>query len=335
MKMAIVSEAWNEKEEKYQTTFPKEDSRWFNYLLMLAGISRKDVLITSVFKLRPRPTNKIENLCGPKETAIKGMPMLERGKYVQAKYEPELLRLRQQLTDFNPNVTIALGNTPLWALTKQTGIKRYRGAPTLGYGDLKILPTYHPLMVNRNRKDLPILLSDLQKAKAEAEFPDLRRPQRFIHVEPDYADILEFEREYLTNATSISIDIETAGNQITEIGFAPTIDRALVIPFFDDRKADKNYWPDLKTEVLVWKWVKKICERKFLIYVGQNYNYDMRFLLESYGIKCSFANHDTMLLHHAMQPEMEKGLGLLGSLYTNERAWKFMRPKHTVKEGDV
>jgi hypothetical protein len=34
---------------------------------------------------------------------------------------------------------------------------------------------------------------------------------------------------------------------------------------------------------------------------------------------------DTMLLHHAMYPELPKSLGFLGSIYTNESAWKLMR----------
>ena len=37
------------------------------------------------------------------------------------------------------------------------------------------------------------------------------------------------------------------------------------------------------------------------------------------------AAEDTMLLHHAIHPEMRKGLGFLGSLYTSEPAWKLMR----------
>jgi hypothetical protein len=34
---------------------------------------------------------------------------------------------------------------------------------------------------------------------------------------------------------------------------------------------------------------------------------------------------DTMLLHHSMYPELPKSLGFLGSIYTNEAAWKLMR----------
>ena len=32
--------------------------------------------------------------------------------------------------------------------------------------------------------------------------------------------------------------------------------------------------------------------------------------------------HDTMHAQHSLQPEQEKGLGFLGSIYTNESAWK-------------
>jgi hypothetical protein len=34
-----------------------------------------------------------------------------------------------------------------------------------------------------------------------------------------------------------------------------------------------------------------------------------------------------MLLHHAIHPEMRKGLGFLGSIYTDEPSWKLMRKR--------
>jgi hypothetical protein len=36
---------------------------------------------------------------------------------------------------------------------------------------------------------------------------------------------------------------------------------------------------------------------------------------------------DTMLMHHALQPESNKGLGFLGSVYTDRSSWKTMRTK--------
>ena len=39
-----------------------------------------------------------------------------------------------------------------------------------------------------------------------------------------------------------------------------------------------------------------------------------------------------MLAHHALQPEMIKDLGFLGSVYTDQRAWKhYGKGKHTIK----
>jgi len=47
------------------------------------------------------------------------------------------------------------------------------------------------------------------------------------------------------------------------------------------------------------------------------------------------AEHDTMLLSHALHPESPKGLAFLGSVYTDESAWKLnIRLKHkgTIKK---
>ena len=40
------------------------------------------------------------------------------------------------------------------------------------------------------------------------------------------------------------------------------------------------------------------------------------------GIKVYGAVEDTMFAHHALQPEMLKGLEFLGSVYTDEGSWK-------------
>jgi hypothetical protein len=61
----------------------------------------------------------------------------------------------------------------------------------------------------------------------------------------------------------------------------------------------------------------------------------MNYMLRTVGIAARRMKDDTMLMHHALQPEMEKGLGFLGSVYTDEPAWKFMRAKHeTLKKED-
>ena len=59
---------------------------------------------------------------------------------------------------------------------------------------------------------------------------------------------------------------------------------------------------------------------------GQNFSYDVQYLWRL-GIPVPNWGDDTMIIHHAMQPEMEKGLGFLASIYTDELAWKFMHKK--------
>jgi hypothetical protein len=64
--------------------------------------------------------------------------------------------------------------------------------------------------------------------------------------------------------------------------------------------------------------------------IAQNGLYDLNILWRSYGITVRNFEEDTMLLHHALQPESEKGLGFLGSVYTDEASWKMMRTKSKV-----
>lgn len=332
-RIAIVGEAWGQEEALRSQPFVGPTGRFLDYLLRLASIDRRQCLVTNVFNLQPQPTNDVKNLCGTKAEGIPGLPQLATGKYVKAKYAPELARLHDEINTFKPNVIIALGATAAWALLGKAGIKKVRGAPTEGYNGYKVVPSYHPTAVMRQYSLYPVLVADLQKAERESYFPDVRRPQRLIHVEPDYDDLLSFEHKYIEPATRLSVDIETAGNQITCIGFAPSPERALVIPIVDETKADHNYWPTQELEVLVWRWIAKQLARPISIF-GQNFNYDMKFILMSYGLPTPGADHDIMLLHHALQPEMEKSLGFMASIYTDELAWKFMRPKHTVKKED-
>lgn len=337
----IVGEAYGEKEAETGQPFVGPSGWLLDNLLGITGISRKDCYLTNVFNLQPKPKNDIINLCGTKAEAIDGYPAVQSGKYIHRQYAPELERLYREITRESPTLIIAMGATAAWALLGTTGIKKIRGAPlyTAGkaaavIGQYKVLPTYHPAAVMRDYGLRPVVISDLAKAKREADYPDIRRPRREIWVEPDLTDLAEFEHLFISPSPDLSIDIETAGDQITCVGFAPSVDRALVIPFVDPVKVDGNYWPSLADELVAWSYVQRWCGLPKAI-VGQNFNYDMHFMLRRYGIPVPHARDDTMLMHHAMQPELEKGLAFLGSVYTDEAQWKFMRTKHeTVKRED-
>lgn len=343
MNIVIVGEAFGEKEEQEGAPFRGPSGWMLRDALSSCGIDINQCLLTNVFMFRPRPSNDVSNLCGPKAEAIPGMPALVKGKYVSSQYIAELRRLYHEINQANPNLIIALGATAAWALCHSSGIKAIRGAFTStapGAGanvgvplkrQFKVLPTYHPAAVLRDYTLRPILFADLDKASRNAHFPEIVRPKREVWIEPSLADLAEFEQRYIISAERLSIDIETKGDQVTCVGFAPNTSVSLVIPFYSHAANDFNYWPTLKEEMEAWRYAKRWCETKPSVF--QNGCYDMHRLWRTYGIHCIPAD-DTMLLHHSLQPEMDKGLGFLATLYTEEASWKFMSRVETLKKED-
>lgn len=288
-------------------------------------LAHPEVVRMNVFNLHP-PGNRIEALCGPKPEGIPGYPALTKSKYVRHEYMPELERLADELVTADPNLIICLGNTPLWALAGTTGISKLRGTTRLSThaaSGFKLLPTYHPAAVLRQWELRPTTISDLTKAGRERAYPEIRRQGRSIWIEPDLDDIARFFAEEVTDF--LSVDVETKGSRITCIGFAPNPNLALVVPFDDDRKKGRHYWATKELEVAAWNLLRVPLEDKRIRKLFQNGLYDLAFIWRSMGIAVRGATEDTMLCHHALQPEALKGLGFLGSIYADESAWKTER----------
>jgi uracil-DNA glycosylase family 4 len=338
-KIALVGESWGEHEERERAPFVGPAGWQLNSMLREAGIVRADCYLTNVFNLRPRPTNKIENLCATRKEVRHALPPLSSGKYVRDEFLPELDRLYRELNEVNPNVIVCLGGTAAWAILRDGRISKLRGAvassPILA--GKKCLPTFHPSYILQGGYEARhVTILDLQKARRESEYPEIRRPKRTIYTEPILPELDWFVEKFIAPSKRMAVDIETRGERITCIGFAPAIDVALVVPFEDLRKPGGNYWGSLEAELAAWAWVRKVLDMP-IEKVFQNGLFDMHRLWRGYGIPVRNAAHDTMLLHHALQPESPKGLDYLGSVYTDEAAWKLgIRLKHkgTIKKED-
>lgn len=333
-KIAIVGEAPGAKEAETGMPFQGPSGHLLNQVLAENGIRRGDCFITNVFSTRP-PDNKVEHFFTTKKNGVPGLPPLRAGKYLAPHYSHNLVRLAESLAVARPHLILALGATAAWALTGQGKITKTRGFVSQGFGPFaqyKVLPTVHPAFVLRDWAMFPILLADLIKAKGEAEFPEVRRVPREIWIRPTLEDIEQFAQLFLRPAPRIAFDIETKAQNITCISFADHMHRALVIPFFDEERPDGNYWPDQPSELRAWQYVEEflsLAAEK----VGQNGLYDMQYLWKTAGIPVRNYSHDTMLLHHSIQPELPKSLSFLGSIYTNETAWKMLREEYGKDEG--
>lgn len=298
--------------------------------LELAGIA-----FTNVFNLRPTG-NRLESICVSKEKGGTGRPLVP-GLYLQSEYLPEVARLLEEIKESRPNCILAAGNSACWALLHTTNISSIRGAVTVSVTEppVKVVPTFHPAAVSRQWSWRPITVADIIKAGREAQYSELRRPERYITINPDLHDVLRWmEKVLLDPPPVIAVDIETQNKMIRCIGFASSRAEAIVIPFIDPSKPRLSYWNTFEEEKAAWIAVRSILQSG-IPKLFQNGMYDLQYLIKA-GIRPANIAHDTMLLHHSLFPEMRKGLGFLGSIYTNEAAWKLMgRPKaDTVKRDE-
>lgn len=327
IKLAIVGEAPGASEEKEGKPFVGYSGRELRAMLRESGIEPDHCLFTNVFNVRP-PGNHVEAFCAPKaEVGGKNYPYppLKQGFYVRPEHFHHLDRLKAELERAKPNLILALGNVAIWALIQQTGIMARRGY--LFPGKLypaKVLAAIHPAAVLRDWSLRVLCSADFLKARGQMEYPELRRPVRHVWLEPSIKDLHDFYEKYLEGVFHpwISSDIEThpSRRMIRCVSFAlPSGEVGITVPFTSHQSPDWSYWKTLEEEVQAWQWIEKVY-RRFVL--GQNFSYDFQYLLP---IVPPLYMEDLMLESHSLFPELAKGLGFIGSIYTEESAWKLRR----------
>jgi uracil-DNA glycosylase len=356
-KIAFVGEAPGKEEDRIKLPFVGESGQELKKMCRDAEIDPGECLFTNVFMQRP-PDNKLSEFCYEDRKQCPpgySTPALGPGLYVREEFLWHLDRLSVELEQFRPNVIVACGNTALWALCGVTGITRHRGAVTtsrMAPTGTKVVPTYHPASVLRSWDQRAIVVVDLMKALRESEYPDIRVPLREIWLDPTIEDLWEFHRQYIEGCEVLSFDIETdfhrpkRPDRLVKAGFyrdwpepkkdefiscislSPSPYVSIVVPFVDRMKPGYAWWDTLEEEVEAWKFLHHVFRRdKPYVLLGQNGIYDIQYLLTEAKVKCWGYRRDTMLRHHAWMPELSKSLGFLGSVYTDEVAWKNLRPK--------
>lgn len=307
--------------------------------LRVAGIEQQDCLVTNVFDAQP-PKGKLKEWCAGAAVAKSWEgyafgPIGDLG-YLRPEYGYHLGRLAREIAAAKPVLVVPLGAVALWAFSGSAGISERRGSTfeaTLLAPGKKLLPTWDPKTIQGDWSCFHIACGDLVKARRESQFPEVRHTPMELWLEPSLADMARFKEEYLDHADIISLDIETAGGQITCVGFAADATRAITVPFSDPRRADRSYWHTAADEASAWEWVRTVCANgtpKLL----QNGLYDAYWLWLERGIPVMNYRHDTRLLHHALYPELPKSLAFLGATYASRGPWKTMRMKRAEKRDE-
>ena len=326
-KVAFVGEAPSYEEIYKGQPLVGPSGRIFNAILRTAGLRREDYLITNVFD-EQLPSNNVANWCmDMREARTRGaldLPPIGPAGFLRKEHRWHLERLKKELEECQPTVVVPLGGTALWAFTGETNITAQRGAPrfaTRVVPGVKLLPTFHPSYIMKVWKFFHVVTGDFQRAAMEAERgPHLYLPERNLLLEPTYSDLMR-NTDRLLGTDLLSVDIETGWGQITCIGFAPSPEWAICVPFVDLRRPNHSYWSTEGEECLAWKWVEMILSSP-TPKLGQNFGaYDAYWLLQRH-LPTRNLRADTRLLSHAIYPELPKSLAFMGASFGTQGAWK-------------
>lgn len=361
-KIAFIGEAPSDYERIYGAPLVGPSGRTFDQILRVAGLAceggglpqgslgraervrrlldaRTAYLVTNVFD-EQLPDNSVKAWCAPAQEAKTwqnyDLPPIKGAGWLRPEYCHHLERLAEELRRCSPTLVVPLGATALWAMTGVSDITLARGAVSTTspfFGSIKCLPTHHPAHVNQEFKLFHVVVTDLVKAAAEAEFPEVRLSARKIHIRPTVRDLVGW-RSTLVRQERLAVDIETAKQQITCIGFAPSAEEAFVIPFADYANPSKSYWSRVEEEMAAWDLVRALCEGP-AVKTFQNGLYDCYYLIRQAGIWPRNYSEDTRLMHHALYPELPKSLAFMGSTYANLGPWKLMADHRHEEKRDA
>jgi len=295
----------------------------------VAGIKWSECARTNVFN-EPLPDGGLEAITRAK-THDERLPPIGKGMYLIPEWQHHIDRLVQEVTVARPNVIVALGGEALWVLKGTYEITKNRGSMFMSGVGIKALATFHPSYVLRlGRKPRNLCIVDLLKALNNSRTTELKTMRRQLWINPSIHDLHEFKAHHIDLASLLFLDIENDYpksktdtkwlRQITHFGVATSPYAALSLPL--SFKA-KSYWPTAQEELEAVKWIKAVCESQTPKAL-QNGLHDIRWLWDAYRIRVRNYCHDLRLLHHALFPELPKSLGFMGSVWTDELAWKLL-----------
>lgn len=335
MTLVILGEAPGEQEEREGVPFVGASGKLLReFMFPQSGLDTAEWHMLNTFLKRP-PNNDLSLFTATK-TELKKEGLEARGaplkkRYVRPEHYWQLVELDTRLKELKPDLILCMGGTALWALTGEAAIMNYRGNFFFSERyNCPAIATYHPAALLYQWSNMPYAWADLTKLKGWLD-GDLPAPlHRRFCINPTFAEIANVFATFNRNPDwLLGVDIETSPKtgQITTISFCtPTLGICIPIWDKDGTPASTNFWPTALDELKAWKWIKRFAELPNPK-VMQNGLYDMQYLLDAAPIEIRVlrTKDDTAILQHSLQPEMQKALGTLASLYLNEPSWKFMR----------
>lgn len=176
-RLLIVGEAPGAEEIRQNQPFVGRSGQLLDKALAEAGIARGACFVANVFRYQP-PGNKVDHFFASRRAAQQaGEGLAESlgpfgGKYCRADFAEEVRHLQSTIIEQLPAAILAVGRTPLWALTGADGITAHAGQslPCRFLPTLPVIVTYHPSYILRgNWRLMPEWVRHMEQARTLAE----------------------------------------------------------------------------------------------------------------------------------------------------------------------
>jgi len=327
--MAIVGEAPGMEESLSNRPFVGPSGKTLSWALSNAEIYRPRLWLTNVLDRQP-PSNDITHVNAIQSIQDQTPEFRDEIRYVQTRGLKTIL---------------LLGNTASQAFGLRAPISQIRGSiyvfdthewtvvDTLqdAQNPLFIIPTYHPSYIMRMRWSFggrgtadyaAVWIDDFRKAKSITT-TNWTPPQEHFNLVPTEDQVHDFVNHAVQSKALIACDIETtsidpANGQIVVIGLAHDAEHALVVPFLGYEGIP--YWSHNQL-ISINRALNRLFTECPLMF--QNAFFDVPYLrYHGYSIPLDAVQHDTLLLHHTISPELTHNLGFIVSQYGDTPYWK-------------
>ena len=339
----LIGEAPGEQEISSGRPFSGPSGWELDKMLAETGFDRGDMFLTNVSHERP-PGNDIEQFFASSQARAKaeGLPTIS-GRFPRQPIVDGLGHLNDLLSRFSPRHILLMGNTPLWAVTGENGISKWRGSiMQSSIGGVKCVPTFHPAFILRQWELRNVAIQDLRRAKRESLSREIQPPKWNFLVSPSFDAAQNALHSLLSRLDTaeqfLSGDIETRQGQIACVGLGISRLEALCLPFLRHGQ-NTGYWSPSE-ELEITKLLKKVLTHPNARLIFQNGAYDLQYFAKQWGYLPRIAD-DTMVMMHTAFPGMLSGrkyksLDFISSLMCNYyRFWKEDDKDWNIKGDEV
>jgi uracil-DNA glycosylase family 4 len=312
-KIAFIGEAPGKDEDESGHPFVGSAGQELDRILAKAGIHRHNAYLLNTINCRP-PENNIAS-----DEGVEAIAACRPG------FEEELLALY----NLGVRTLVPLGATAAAALGIEGSAHKIRGSvykATIANKDFWCVPTFHPSYIIRGQwNEEPTCINDVNKAIGIATNGYTPPSEDFL-LFPTVHDIEARTKDILRRKPLLGVDTETTAltyyeAEVFVMSLALSGEEAFSIPFYS--QGFVPYWKNgdlARVKNCLYEILLK-CPTMY-----QNAPFDVS-VLEANGFKIGRIEHDVLLIHHAIHPELPHNLGYIVSIYGATPFWKDVKLK--------